>query len=93
MAGRKGKRMTVLDLVSRWSEDERQRHADLIAECLNREKFLGRIEERSRESEKELIENFELLLSGLRKLNRSINQNSGQIDDIYLRVAKGKGNA
>ena len=85
--------MTVLELVSRWSEDERKRHADLIRECLNREKFLARIAERSRGSERDLAENLDLLLSRLRQLNRIMNQKAGQIDDIYLRMAKGKGTA
>jgi hypothetical protein len=85
--------MTVLKLVSRWSEEERKDHADLIAECLNREKFLTDIKERFRGSERELAENLDLLLAQLRKLNRIVNQNSSQIDDIYLRVSKGQGNA
>lgn len=84
--------MTVLELVSRWSEDERKGLADLIAECLNREKFLNEIKERFRGSEKELAENLDLLLARLKNLNRIVNQNSSQIDDIYLRLAKGQGN-
>lgn len=84
--------MTVLELVSRWSEDERKGLADLIAECLNRENFLNEIKERFRGSEKELDENLDLLLARLKNLNRIVNQNSSQIDDIYLRLAKGQGN-
>ena len=84
--------MKVLELPSRWSEEERKRHANLITECLNREKLLTGIEERSRGAEAELAKNLDLLLSGLRKLAQKINQNADQIEDIYLCVAKGKGN-
>ncbi len=85
--------MTVLELISRWSEEERRNHAVLIEECLNREKLLTGIEEKSLGAEAGLAKNLDLLLSGLRRLSRRINQNADQMEEIYLRMAKGKGNA
>ena len=85
--------MTVLELISHWSEEERRNHAVLIEECLNREKLLTGIEEKSFGAEPELAKNLDLLLSGLRRLSRRINQNANQTEEIYLRMAKGKGNA
>ena len=85
--------MTVRELVSRWSEDERRRHADLIADCLNREKMLLGIEKKSLAAEAELAKGLNRLLDGLKDLSRKISRNADQLEEIYLRTAKGAGNA
>ncbi len=85
--------MTVSELVSRWSEEERRRHADLIAECLYREKMLIGIEKKSLGAEDELAKGLDLLLDGLKNLSRKISRHADQMEEIYLRAAKGEGNA
>lgn len=85
--------MTVHELVSRWSEEERRRQADLIVECLNREKLLIGIEKKSLGAEAELAQSLDLLLDGLKGLSRKMSRNADQLEKIYLRAAKGKGNA
>ena len=46
--------MTARELISTWTEEERTTHADLISECLERERFLGGLRGKIRASEGEL---------------------------------------
>ena len=85
--------MTVLELISRWTEDERRQHADLIAECLKREEDLSEFRGKIRKSEEELDQNLGRLLSGLSDLASSVNANADQIGNLYLRLVKAQGNA
>ena len=85
--------MTAQELVSNWTEEERITHADLIAECLEREKFLNSLRGKIRTSQGELQQTLDQLLSALRDLNEAINQTGDQFQDLYLRLIKPKGNA
>ena len=85
--------MTARELVSTWTEEERVQHADLIAECLEREKFLDGLRGKIRASQGELHRTLDQFLSALKNLNESINQTGDQFQDFYLRLMKPKGNA
>ena len=85
--------MTVLELVSSWTEDERRQHEDLIGECLKREEVLNDLRGKIRRSEVELDQTLDRLLSGLSDLSQVVNTNADQIGNIYLRLVKAQGNA
>ena len=85
--------MTVLELVSSWTEDERRQHEDLIGECLKREEILNDLRGKIRRSEVELDQTLDRLLSGLSDLAQVVNTNADQIGNIYLRLVKAQGNA
>jgi len=85
--------MTAGELISTWTEEERITHADLIAECLEREKFLDGLRGKIRASEGDLQRTLGQLLSALRNLTEAINQTGDQFQDLYLRLSKPKGNA
>jgi hypothetical protein len=84
--------MTVLELVSSWTEDERRQHEDLIGECLKREEVLNDLRGKIRRSEDELDQTLDRLLSGLSDLAQVVNMNADQIGNIYLRLVKAQGN-
>ena len=85
--------MTARELISNWTEEERITHADLIAECLERERVLDGLRGKIRTSQGELQQTLDQLLSALRSLNEAINQTGDQFQDLYLRLIKPKGNA
>ena len=85
--------MTARELISNWTEEERITHADLIAECLERERFLEGLRGKIRTSQGELQRTLDQLLSALRNLNDAVNQTGDQFQDLYLRMIKPKGNA
>jgi phage shock protein A len=85
--------MTAWKLISTWTEEERTAHADLIAECLEREKFLDGLRGKIRASEGELQRSLDQLLIALSHLAEAINQTGAQLQDLYLRLMKPKGNA
>ena len=85
--------MTVLELISSWTPEERSRYADLIAECLERERFLTDLKIKMRTSEEELERGMDVLLSRLNHFSRTVNKVYSQIQDVYFRLAKGEGNA
>ena len=85
--------MTVLELISSWTEDERRQHAGLIEECLKREEVLTGLRGKIRKSEEELDRTLGRLLSGLSDLALSVNANADQIGNLYLRLVKAQGNA
>ena len=89
----KGEKMTVLELISSWTEDERRQHAGLIVECLKREEVLNDLRGKMRRSEEELDQNLDRLLSGLSDLAQSVNANADQIGNLYLRLVTPQGNA
>jgi hypothetical protein len=86
-------KMNVLELISRWTEEERIMHADLIAECLQRELLLNDFKGRIRQSEEELTVSLDHLLSGLSNLAQTVSENTDQIEKIYLSLARAEGNA
>ena len=85
--------MTVLELISTWTEEERTGHADLIAECLEREKVLNGLKETIRLSEENLKQSLDQLLCGLNCLAEAMNESEKQVQSIYLRLARPKGTA
>ncbi len=85
--------MTVLELISTWTEEERAGHADLIAECLEREKVLNGLRETIRTSEENLKQSLDQLLSGLSCLAEAMNESESQVQSLYLRLARPKGTA
>ena len=85
--------MTVRELISTWMEEERITHADLIAKCLEREKFLDGLRGKISASENELQQTLDKLLSSLTHLGEAVNQARDQFQDLYLRLSKPKGNA
>ena len=85
--------MTARELISTWTEEERSTHADLIAECLEREKFLDGLKGKIRASEGELQHTLDQLSISLGHLAEAVNQTGDQFQDLYLRLIKPKGNA
>ena len=85
--------MTARELISTWTEEERTTHADLIVECLEREKFLDSLRGKFRASEGELQSTLDQLLTALSHLAEAVNQTGDQFQDLYLRLMKPKGNA
>jgi hypothetical protein len=88
----RGRQMTVLELISRWTPEERKRHMDLIRECLERERFLVENKRSLKRSEGELEQSLDLLLSRINNLAQTAKKNADQILNIYLCLAKGGGN-
>jgi len=84
--------MTVFERISRLTPEERNLLMDLILECLNQEWFLMEIKRAIKTSEEELKQSFDLL-SRLNNLAQAAKENADQIQNIYLRLTKGKGNA
>jgi hypothetical protein len=85
--------MTARELISTWTEEERTAHAGLIAECLEREKFLDGLKGEIRASDGKLQRTLDQLLIALSHLAEAINQTGDQFQDLYLRLMKPKGNA
>ncbi len=85
--------MNVLELISRWTPEERARHRDLILECLERERFLAEIKLSLKRSEGELKQSLDLLSSRISNLAQVARENADQILNTYLRLAKGGGNS
>jgi len=85
-------KMTVLELISRLTPEERKLLMDLILEYLNREWFLMEIKRAIKTSEEELKQSFDLL-SRLNNLARAAKGNADQVQNIYLLLTKVKGNA
>jgi len=84
--------MTIFELISRLTPEERNLLMDFILEYLNREWFLMEIKRAIKTSEEELKQSFDLL-SRLNNLAQAAMENADQIQNIYLRLTKGKGNA
>ena len=91
--GKKGPPMTALELISTWTEEERITYADLIAECLEREKFLDGLRGKISACQGELQHTLDQLLSALSHLAEAVSQTGDQFQGLYLRLSKPKGNA
>jgi len=85
--------MTALELISTWTEEERITYADLIAECLEREKFLDGLRGKISACQGELQHTLDQLLSALSHLAEAVSQTGDQFQGLYLRLSKPKGNA
>jgi hypothetical protein len=84
--------MTALELISSLTPEERNLFIDLFLECLNQEWFLMEIKRAIKTSEGELKQSFDLL-SRLNNLAQAEKENADQIQNIYLLLVKGQGNA
>jgi len=84
--------MTARELISTWTDEEQTTHADLIAECLERERFLDGLKGKVRASEGELQRSLDQLSIALGHLAEAINQTGDRLQDLYLRLVKPKGN-
>jgi hypothetical protein len=89
----KGETMTVSEIIINWTEEERKQHANLIMECLEREKLLNDLKGKIEASEKDLTKNLDQLLSGLSQLSQTVNKTSDQMENIYFHLVKAQGNA
>jgi len=85
--------VTVSELIATWTEKEREQFADLIVECLRREKTLILIRENIGKNEKELGKSLNHLISRLAHLAQGAAVCNAYLQDIYLKVAKPKGSA
>ncbi len=85
--------MTVSELIAAWTPEEREQFSDLIAECMKREQFLNFLRVEMGKSEEELNKSLGQLIVGIKDLAYSVKYNLDQVQDIYLKLAKEKGNA
>jgi len=85
--------MTVLELISTWTEEEREQHADLIAECLDREEMLDRIRGNRGKLVEELARSLDRFACGLTRLTQTVNQKASQLQKHPPYIAKGKASA
>jgi len=85
--------MTVSETIMNWTEEERKQQANLIMECLERERLLNDLKGKMEASEKDLTKNLDQLLSGLSQLSQTVNKTSDQMEDLYLHLVKAQGNA
>ncbi len=83
--------MTVLELITKWTPEERQKMADLIAECLEREIILNRLRKTMKGSEGELAKSLDRLLFRISRLADEAKKNGDQVQTLYLLLAKEKG--
>ena len=84
--------MTVIEMISRLTLEERNLLVDIIVECTNQKWFLTEIKRTIKISEEELKQNIDLL-SRLNVLAKVARENADQIQNIYLRLTKSQGNA
>jgi len=56
-----GDKMAVLELISRWTAEQRKLHMDLILECLERERFLTEVKRSIKRSKEELKQSLDVL--------------------------------
>ncbi len=83
--------MTVLELITKWTPEERQKMADLIAECLEREIILNRLRKTMKGAEGELAKSLDRLLFRISRLADEAKKNGDQVQTLYLLLAKEKG--
>lgn len=83
--------MTVLELITKWTPEERQKMADLIAECLEREIILNRLRKTMKGSEGELAKSLDRLLFRISRVADEAKKNGDQVQTLYLLLAKEKG--
>ncbi|HSR13020.1 MAG TPA: hypothetical protein VLS90_16360 [Thermodesulfobacteriota bacterium] len=85
--------MTVNELIMSWTDEERRNHAELIDECLQREKLLLGIRGRIEAAEKELDQTLDRMVTNLTALAKIVEHNKDQLETTYLHLAAAKGNA
>jgi predicted nucleic acid-binding Zn-ribbon protein len=75
---------TVDQLVSEWTEEEREKLKDLIDECREREKKISENSERSRENLAKIDESLQSFLSSLYEIKERTEKLTDGLLGIYL---------
>ena len=77
---------TVEELVSEWTEEEREKLRDLIEESREREKKLLESSKRNSENLTRLDESLDSFLSNLYEIKRTTEKMADDLVGIYLRL-------
>jgi len=75
---------TVDQLVSEWTEEEREKLKDLIEECRKREKKISESSKRSRENLTKINESLQSFLSSLYEIKERSDKLADDLLGIYL---------
>ena len=75
---------TVDQLVSEWTEEEREKLKDLIEECREREKKISESSKRSREDLTKINESLQSFLSSLYEIKERTAKLADDLLGIYL---------
>jgi predicted nucleic acid-binding Zn-ribbon protein len=75
---------TVDQLVSEWTEEEREKLKDLIEECREREKKISESSQRSRENLSKISESLQSFLSNLYEIKERSEKLGDDLLGIYL---------
>jgi len=75
---------TVDQLVSEWTEEEREKLKDLIEECREREKKISESSKRSRENLTKINESLQSFLSSLYEIKERSDKLADDLLGIYL---------
>ena len=74
--------MSVSDLIKTWTQEERSLHAELVLECLERERSLVDIGKKIKMSEIELNQSLDLFLSRINNLAQTVKEYADRIENI-----------
>jgi predicted nucleic acid-binding Zn-ribbon protein len=77
---------TVDQLVSEWTEEEREKLRDLIEECRERERRLSEISGKNSENIGNLNESLHSFLSSLQEVKETTEKVADDVFGIYLRL-------
>ncbi len=77
---------TVDQLVSEWTDEEREKLRDLIEECRERERRLSEISERNDENLSNLNESLHAFFSSLQEVRETTEKVADDVYGIYLRL-------
>ena len=77
---------TVEELVSEWTEEEREKLKDLIEESCEREKKLQEISKRNSENLIQLDESLNTFLSSLQEIKETTEKMADDVFGIYMRL-------
>ena len=77
---------TVDQLVSEWTEEEREKFRDLIEESRERERKLLENSKRNSENVTKLDESLHVFLSGLQEIKETTERMADDVFGIYLRL-------
>ncbi len=77
---------TVDQLVSEWTEEEREKFRDLIEESLERERKLLENSERNSENITKLDESLRSFMSSLHEMKQTTERMTDDVFGIYLRL-------
>jgi hypothetical protein len=81
---------TVEELISEWSEEERERFRNLIEECREREKELIEISRQSRGNLTKLTDSLTPILSNSYVIRKKANKINDAVLGIYFRLYRKK---